>query len=66
MIYTRFGSPIEIISLDKKTNLLTIRRIEDEKEFFANPRELKADDGTEEINKAIKLVTPTNLTEIGF
>lgn len=55
MIHTRFGSPIEIIGLDKKTNLLIIQRIEDRREFLVSPWELKADNGLKEINEAIKL-----------
>ena len=44
-----------------------IRRIEDGKLFLGVLiSDLKADNGMEEIEKAIKLATPTNLTEIGF
>ena len=54
MIYTRFGSPVEIISVDTKAGTVRIKFIDD---GFVDDRcinELKADKGIDEIIEAIQ------------
>ena len=60
MIYTRFGSEIEIIAAHVKTGNLNIKHVEDGEHGQPVPAhisELKADGGIEEINEAIEAIT---------
>lgn len=66
MIYTRFGSEVKILKAFPKTSTVKVKRIEDNQIFHCAYAELKADGGIAEIEKEIKIATPTNLTEIGF
>ncbi len=54
MIYSRFGSEVEIISGDVKTGLVTCRYVDDGQIFDTTTAYLKADNGLGEIVKAIE------------
>ncbi len=54
MIYTRFGSEVEIISVDKEW--VKVKRVKDGSTVDFMVCELKADNGYKEIEEAIKKV----------
>jgi hypothetical protein len=54
-IYTRFGTPVEIVkveTLSREGQWLTLKR-PDGSTIVTRPRELKADEGSKEIEAAI-------------
>lgn len=53
-IFTRFGSEVEIIGVDRMSCELIIQRIDDGAQFNAIELELKADKGLDEIQAAAR------------
>jgi hypothetical protein len=57
MIYTQYGSEVEILSANKDGSEVNVKFIEDGFIQTRMTNELKADDGINEIQKAINEVT---------
>ena len=54
MIYTQFGSEVEILHYDSTTSTVQLRRVKDGSILSASICCLQADDGLEEIEVAIQ------------
>lgn len=65
MIYTRFGSEIVIQRAYPHTIKVTVKRISNGDVFDCNVSDLKADMGIAEIEKEIRIATPTNMSDFG-
>ncbi len=58
MIYTRYGSEVEIVKTATMVNgILILKRIADDKELQFTANELRADGGFREIDEAINALT---------
>ena len=59
MIYTRFGSEVELLDANLRTGNCLIRFLDDGGHMDCTLSDLKADDGIAEIDRAIKDLSRT-------
>ncbi|KKM63089.1 hypothetical protein LCGC14_1515130 [marine sediment metagenome] len=66
MIYTRYESrEIKILKAFPKRKVVQVKRVYDNKIFECLYSQLRADGGVSEIEKEIRIATPTNMSGFG-
>ena len=66
MIYMRYGNrEIKILKAFPEKKIVKVKRVHDNKTFECSYTQLRADGGTPEIEKEIRIATPTNMADFG-